>query len=143
MDFWVFLLFLVSCFLVGVCVCVFEFSHCRECPPSSDAPESCELGSSMRGATRPRCHPGTSLMSQLRVTPSSRRGTGPRDRGGLLKAFGRINREQNCAPGKKTTLRSSVFAGLMPNSEPRHLSEQFVLKEERRRSCFPEGAGWL
>lgn len=86
-------------------------------------------------------------------TPSTRRGTagveplpvsrlpGLRDESTLINASGRISHGQNCTPGK--TLCYSVFTGLMPNSELCHLSEQFVLKEERRRSCFSDRAGWL
>lgn len=140
---WVWILLLLVFLRVCHLFCFVLILPLQGMPPSSnDAPESCGLGSSMRGVTRPRCHPGTGLMSQLHMTPSSGRGTGPRDRSSLINASGRINHGQNCTPGKKKTLCSSVFAGLMPNSEPRHLSEQFVLKEGRR-SCFPEGAGWL
>lgn len=145
---------------LSLCVVFLVPSLQRMSPSSSNVPESCRSGSSMREVTRPCCHlaecpsspcaverachpPGHGAVGRgqprwSRCQPS--RLPGLRDQSGLINASGRINHGQNCAPGK--ALRSSVFTGLMPNSELCHLSEQFVLKEGRR-SCFLEGGGWL
>lgn len=128
-------------------------------PSSSNVPESCRSGSCMREVTSACCHPGTGRVPQLPVccgegvsAPGPRSSwreqrwsqpshlPGRRDHRGLINASGRLGHEQNRTPGK--ALCSSVYTGLMPNSELCHLSEQFVLKK-RRRSCFLEGVGWL